>query len=107
MTPEGKVKATVKTLLNTYEGLYQFWPVPTGYGKATLDVLCSHRGTFFAIETKRPGGKPTPRQLLSIREIEASGAQAFVVDGPERLSQLKDFLDALSATTPGTSKSEA
>lgn len=82
MTPEGKVKAKVKRILNRAEAYY-FMPVQTGYGMPTLDFLCFHRGTGFAIETKAPGKKPTKRQEAIIHEIQLSGAQVFVIDGTD------------------------
>lgn len=77
-TPESKVKKQVKSLLSLHE-CYHFWPVQTGYGAATLDCLASHKGDFFAIETKAPGKKLTPRQLIHKRDIERSGAPVFVI----------------------------
>lgn len=84
MTPEGKVKEAVKKVLtegNRKHKIYQFWPVQSGYGAATLDCLGAYFGQAFAIETKAPGGKPTPRQRLAIKEMEAAGIQVFVIDG--------------------------
>ena len=78
MTPEGKVKAKVKRLLQKY-GCYQFWPVQTGYGAPTLDCLGCHNGFFFGIETKAPGKRPTPRQRLTIEDMEAAEGVVFVV----------------------------
>jgi penicillin-binding protein-related factor A (putative recombinase) len=37
-------------------------PVPSGYGESTLDYIGCYKARFFAIETKKPGGKLTPRQ---------------------------------------------
>ena len=82
MTPEGKVKAKVKRILNN-AGVYFFMPVQTGYGMPSLDFLCFHLGSGFAIETKAPGKKPTKRQEAIIRDIQLSGAQVFVIDGTE------------------------
>jgi hypothetical protein len=82
MTPEGKIKLAVKKRLKEL-GAYQFWPVQTGYGSATLDCLICHQGKFYSIETKRPGKKPTPRQLLTIEEMQAAGAIVFVIDNLE------------------------
>lgn len=84
MTPEGKVKATVKSLFAEFgEHLYQFWPVQTGYGAPTLDCLAMLHGVGFAVETKAPGKVPTARQDRTIYEIKAAGGMAFVVDGSE------------------------
>ena len=102
MTPEAKVKAKVRRVLEAYPGLYTFWPVPTGFGKTTLDVLGCWRGRFFAIETKAPGGKPTLRQVGAIRQIERAMGRTFVIDDVNSpviddlcawLNELRDTID--------------
>ena len=77
-TPEGKVKAEVKRLLKKYD-CYQFWPVQSGYGAPTLDCLGCHNGFFFGIETKAPGKRPTPRQKLTMEDMEAAHGMVFVI----------------------------
>jgi hypothetical protein len=97
-TPEGKVKAKVKSLLKQY-GAYQHWPVQTGYGSACLDCHGSHQGLYYAVETKAPGKTLTPRQLLTKDAIEESGGKVFIVgehliDGEySGMEELKDWLD--------------
>jgi hypothetical protein len=90
MTPEGKVKAAVKRCLKKF-GVYYFMPVQTGLGAKTLDFLCCVRGIFFAIETKAPGNKPTPLQLLTIEEIEQAGGKTLVIDSTDT-SELEVWL---------------
>lgn len=80
-TPEGKVKAKVSGLLKATPGIYYHMPVPGGFGGTTLDYIGCHRGRFFAIETKKPGGKPTDRQKQIISQIEQTGGKTFVIDG--------------------------
>ena len=89
-TPEGKVKAQVKSLLQLHDAYY-FMPVQSGYGMQTLDFLGCHRGRFFAIETKAPGKKPTPRQELTIEKMLKGRAKVFVIDG--NLDELEDWLN--------------
>lgn len=94
--PESKVKERVKAVLKKYDA-YQFWPVQNGFGATTLDCLGAHKGCAFAIETKRVGAKPTPRQIRSIEIIEASGAEVFVIDGQNgQLERLEEWLRFLS-----------
>lgn len=89
MTPEGAVKAKIKKVLKRHEqGMYYYMPVPGGFGSPTLDYLGFFFGHGFAIEAKKPGGKPTDRQRGTIDDIKASGAAVFVIDGDETL---KDF----------------
>lgn len=99
-TPEGKVKGKVKRLLQQY-GCYQFWPVQTGYGAPTLDCLGCYNGWFFGIETKAPGKHPTPRQWLTIEDMEEAHGKVFVIGeykrgdlikAPSRFHAKKDLL---------------
>jgi hypothetical protein len=95
MTPEGKVKASIRALLAQYEPRMEYWPVPSGYGKPSLDCLLLYKGEFIGIEAKRPGAKPTRLQSVTISQIVAAGGRCFVIDGPEALGRLKDVLDEL------------
>lgn len=80
-TPEGRVKRKVSDLLKSVPGLWYTMPVPSGFGESTLDYLGSYNGLFFAVETKAPGKKPTPRQLNTIAAIQRGGGKVFVIDG--------------------------
>jgi len=94
MTPEGVVKRDVSRLLSGYTPeLYFYMPVPSGFGKQGLDYIGCFRGHFFAIETKAPGGKPTPRQYLTMRLMEKAGAKVFVTDGP--LEEIEQWLNEI------------
>ncbi len=97
-TPEGKVKKTVSALLRATPGIYWFMPVPSGYGESSLDYLGCYRGKFFAIETKKPGGKPTDRQNMVIDKIRKAGGKAFVIDGD--LTELKQWIDTTTTGEP-------
>ena len=81
MTPEGRVKARVKRGLKTLPLEYEFWPVQTGLGAATLDCLMCYRGRFIAIETKSTGKKLTERQHITRDRIAAAGGLVYVVNG--------------------------
>lgn len=86
-TEEGRLKDQVKRYLNQL-GAHFHMPVPSGYGRQTIDFLCcvpiyhngGRIGMFVGIETKAPGGKPTPRQKQCIEEIKAAGGVAFYCD---------------------------
>lgn len=82
MTPEGKIKAATKKMLEAY-GCYQYWPVSNGMGAPALDCIGSHMGRCFAIECKAPGKKPTPRQEATMVQMQKSGLKTFVIDGTE------------------------
>lgn len=91
-TPEGKIKKMVKAVLDRPD-VYLFMPVQNGFGAVTLDFLGSHKGRFFAIETKAPGKKPTALQELTISRMEAGGAKVFVVKGQNEITALVEWLD--------------
>jgi hypothetical protein len=93
-TPEGKIKAKIKKLLDSYgERLYYFMPVPTGYGKRSVDYLCCVDGLFFAIEAKRPGAKPTAYQEITLQQIRFAGGTVFVINGDGGIEALRRFVD--------------
>ncbi len=93
-TPEGRIKNKIKDLLDSYSGnVYYFMPVQTGYGKRTVDYLGCIRGLFFAIEAKKPGGKPTALQNGAMEDMRAAGGTTFVVDDDESLAALKRWMD--------------
>lgn len=104
-TPESKVKAKVKRLLDKYKARYEFWPVPYGYGASTLDCLICYCGRFIAVETKAPGKKPTDRQKMIIEKIRLAGGMAFVIDGDDGLADLENHLESIKhATHPSSSE---
>ena len=92
MTPEGKVKDTVKKLLKSH-GAYYHMPVQNGMGSPTLDFICCHQGRYFAVETKAAGKKLTERQESTKAQIEASGGKVFVVSDAESLYELQVWLE--------------
>lgn len=103
-TPEGKVKALVKKTLDKripvgYTSMYTNWPVPAGYGTPMLDLVGCYNGLFFAVETKAPGKKPTPRQEFCIEEMRLAGAAVFVIDGPDGIKQMEKWLDSVDERT--------
>jgi hypothetical protein len=93
VTPEGRVKNKVKKLLTEHKAYY-FMPVQNGMGRAGLDFHGCHLGHAFFIETKTGAKQPTPRQCVTIEEIEAAGGRVFVVnDTPETMELLRAWLE--------------
>jgi len=79
-TPEAKVKAKCRKLLDTF-GAYYFFPATGGFGRSGVpDIVISYKGRFFAIECKAGNNKPTPLQQREIKAINDSGAVAIVVN---------------------------
>jgi hypothetical protein len=95
MTPEGKVKALVKAALKLHDA-WSFMPVQNGMGTPSLDFLCAARfrgmAVMFAVETKAPGKKPTPRQELTIAAMQAVGIKVFVIDGEKGVDEMRTWL---------------
>ena len=94
-TPEGKVKLKVKELLKKH-GAYWHCPVQNGMGAPSLDFIGCMKGRYFAVETKAEGKKPTPRQELTIQDIQRAGGKVFVVDGAEGMENLEWWLKDVS-----------
>lgn len=91
-TPEGKVKADVKKVLNARD-IWYFMPMQNGFGVVGIpDFICCWKGQFLAIETKAPGkrGDTTPNQDRKLQEIKDHGGWAIVVDD---VNQLIEYLN--------------
>lgn len=99
-TPEARVKDKLRKLTQSYSGLYLYWPVPTGYGATTLDVLGCYRGRFFSVETKAEGKKPTLRQQGELERIAGAMGKTFVIAGVNSpvFDDLRCWLDELTLT---------
>jgi len=93
-TPEGKVKAEIKRILDEF-GAYYFMPVQNGMGAPALDFHCAHRGFAFFIEAKAPGKKPTARQEMTMKRTAVAGCTNFVIDGEDGYVKLRNFLKML------------
>lgn len=90
-TPEGKVKAHVKTILKMLKA-YWHMPVQNGMGQPALDfhvclpivvtqeMVGTRIGVYVGIETKAPGKHLTPRQEQTARAIRDSGGKVFLID---------------------------
>lgn len=108
VTPEGKIKKLVKKMLQEFHTdtmheidgyavseMYEWWPVPGGFGSSSLDCIIGYRGCFIAVETKAEGEKPTPRQNFTIAQIKGAGCMTFVVDSEASCFQLREVLREL------------
>jgi hypothetical protein len=100
MTPEGKVKAAVNKVLARYKKIYRFMPVPGGFGASSLDYLLCVNGKFCAVETKAPGRKPTARQRTIVAQIENAGGKVFIIDGPDGVHALMEWLERTTHERP-------
>jgi len=80
MTPEAKVKAKVRTVLEEL-GAYYVMPVTGGFGRqGAPDFLVCLQGKFIGIECKAGKNKPTPLQEKNLYQIRKAGGEALVVN---------------------------
>lgn len=94
MTPEGRVKQAIKSVLDRLKPDLWYWmPVPFGYGSSVLDFVVCYRGRLAMIEAKAPGKSMTPRQELVAAEVRAAGGVVFEIDGLEGLKELQAWLN--------------
>jgi hypothetical protein len=78
-TPEGKVKKSVRQVLDGL-GAYYVMPVTGGFGRqGAPDFLVCLEGKFFGIECKAGKGKTTGLQELNLKHIREAGGIALVV----------------------------
>lgn len=95
MTPEAKVKANVRKLLDVLE-MYYFFPPANGYGRAGIpDIVGCLHGRFVAIECKAGKNKTTALQDRELERITAAGGFAFVAN-EHNLDELKEKLQCLT-----------
>lgn len=80
MTPEGRVKAKVKRILDAL-GCWHFSPQSGIYGVSGIpDLVGCYKGKFFAIECKAGKNTTTALQDKAIEQIRAAGGVAIVVN---------------------------
>lgn len=73
---EAAIKADYREKLRRI-GAYVYSVHANRYGRANVDDLVCYKGKFYAVEGKRPKGKPTERQSAVLREVAAAGGGAF------------------------------
>jgi len=89
-TPESKVKAGIKRLLDKL-GIWYYMPVAGPFAVHGIpDFICCWDGQFLAIEAKAPGKLKTLtyHQQAKIDEINAANGFAVAVDSVEVLREL-------------------
>ncbi len=81
MTPEGKVKASIKAVLKDL-GAWFYMPIQNGMGVTGIpDFIACYNGRFVGIEAKAPGksANTTANQRRQLNDIEAAEGIALVV----------------------------
>lgn len=103
MTPESKVKAKVKKLLDSV-GVYYFMPVSNGMGvMGIFDIVCCVNTVFVGIECKADAKKkPTPLQTRNALRAMNSGAVIFLAH-IDNIKELEDTIIRIKGEQHGTS----
>lgn len=92
-TPEAKVKASVRKLLDVLK-IYHFMPPANGFGRAGIpDIIGCMDGHFIAIECKAGKGQTTPLQDRELNAILNAGGTVFIAR-EHNLDDLKLLLEA-------------
>ena len=77
-TPESKVKANVRKLLDDLK-IYHFMPPANGFGRAGIpDIVGCMDGHFIAIEWKAGKGTTTAHQDRELNAILNHGGSVFI-----------------------------
>ena len=77
-TPEAKVKASVRKLLDVLK-IYHFMPPANGFGRAGIpDIIGCMDGHFIAIECKAGKGQTTALQDRELNAILNAGGTVFI-----------------------------
>ena len=86
---EKDVIDSIKEYLQTIPNLF-FWKEHGGqFGTAGIpDLIVCYKGRFIAFEVKRPGGKPTLLQKLTLNKIERAKGIARLVTNVEQVREV-------------------
>ena len=97
-TPEVKVKARVRAILDVL-GIYYFMPPANGYGRQGIpDIICCMAGRFVAIECKAGKGQLTELQKRELDKIMNADGLTYVAR-EDNLVELKAMLQEEVAPT--------
>lgn len=98
-TPEGKVKAQIRTFLKSLgERCWYCQPIGSAYsGGGIPDIVGVYRRVGFAIEAKAPGKEKTvtPLQEMALARVQAAGGVAFVASDVEKVMAVFAAVDAV------------
>ena len=90
---EKEVVDSIKDYLKTIPNIF-YWKEHGGqFGTAGIpDLIICYKGRFIALEVKRPGGKPTLLQKITLNKIEKAKGIAKIVTS---LEQVKAIIENL------------
>jgi len=91
MTPEGRVKNTLKKVLDEM-GIYHFSPFMAGMGRAGVpDIIACYEGKFVAFECKAGKNQPTALQEREMNDIRRAKGLAYVIN-EANMADIKELL---------------
>jgi len=84
----------IKKYLQTKTDLF-YWKEHGGqYGTAGIpDIIVCYKGKFIAFECKKPGGKPTILQKITLNKINKAKGIAMVVTSLEEVKDIIENID--------------
>ncbi len=92
-------EATITQAIRRYLRACGAWEMKVlgglGQRAGVPDLLACYRGQFIAIEVKRPGQQPTPRQAAELAAIARAGGIALTA------TSVADVVTALQGLGPG------
>ena len=93
---EKDVVDSIKEYLQTIPNIF-FWKEHGGqFGTAGIpDLIVCYKGRFIAFEVKKPGGKPTLLQKLTLNKIERAKGIAKIVTSVEQVKEIIASLKCL------------
>ena len=86
---EKDVVDSIKEYLQTIPNIF-FWKEHGGqFGTAGIpDLIVCYKGRFISFEVKKPGGKPTLLQKLTLNKIERAKGIAKIVTSVEQVKEI-------------------
>ena len=90
---EKDIVESIKRYLQAKQDLF-FWKEHGGqFGTAGIpDIIVCYKGKFIAFECKRPGGRPTLLQKITMNKIERAKGIAKLVTSVEEVKEIIENL---------------
>ena len=96
MTPEGKIKKKLDTMLKSKRSVWYFPPQAGPFGRSGVpDRIACAAGKLIGIEVKADRTKkPTALQQQCMDKIEGAGGKCFLVYDQETINKVEEYIDA-------------